>query len=131
MRARPSGPESIFDAVDAGAAVRAASMGFTILLVGGLAAPALARIPAVGPFALTAVAVIAFAVAGLRIGATKAPLLQGVCAAVGAYLLVLPVVLMTTRHLDPLWTPATVALAVIIGGGAAVLAARMRSHREA
>lgn len=102
-------------AVDAPVAVRAASTGFTILLLGGLCAPLAATLlPVVGRYWLVAVAVTAFIVAGVRIGTASVPALHGAVCAVGGYLLMLPIVAMTAGlHIGPV--VGTVAAAVVLG----------------
>ncbi|GAB3385638.1 hypothetical protein [Amycolatopsis echigonensis] len=83
------------DHVDAPKAVRGASTGFTILVLGGLSAPvAAALIPVAGRYWLPLVAVIAFVVAACRGGEARSPWLHGLVAATSAYLLVLPLVLL-------------------------------------
>lgn len=83
--------------IDGPVAVRAASTAFTVLLLGGLAAPMVASVfPAGGRYWLVVVALGAFAFAGSRIGTAAAPALHGATAAVGGYLLVLPIVVMTS-----------------------------------
>ncbi|GAB2988427.1 hypothetical protein LWP59_08715 [Amycolatopsis acidiphila] len=84
---------AMWGGIDAGALIRGCSQGFTALVLGGLFMPLAVRIPVVGPFWLTVVAVVAFAVAGTRIGGSRWPPLQGAAAAVGSYILVLPLVL--------------------------------------
>ncbi|WP_214366572.1 hypothetical protein [Pseudonocardia sp. H11422] len=80
--------------IDGPTAVRAASTGFTILLLGGLLTPIAATyLPVIGRFWLLVTAVVAFAVAGRRIGTAAVPALHGACAALGSYILVLPLVL--------------------------------------
>jgi len=110
--------------------VQAASMGFTILMLGGLAALlAAAMLPAVGRFWLAGVAVVAFAIAGSRIGMASSPLLHGACAAVGAYVLALSVVFFTTGlQLDHVLT--TTAAAVDIGAATGHLCGRFAMARR-
>jgi len=81
-------------AVDVPQAVRGASSGFSVLLIGGLIAP-LASIPSplLGSVWVTTTAIVAFVVAGRKIGAATSPELQGAVASVLAYMLVLPLLL--------------------------------------
>lgn len=125
----PSG-EVTAGTVDVPAAVRAASAGFTVLLLGGLLAPIAATyIPYVGQVWLSLVAVAAFAMAGSRIGQARAPHLHGACAALGSYLLVLPLVVWFTSGTEGVGVVqilATAVAAVAIGGLAGLLAGRRR-----
>jgi hypothetical protein len=89
------------------------------------------RVPLVGQYWLTVMAVVAFLVAGLRSGGR---LSHGVLSALGAYLLVLPIVWMTTHGWDVQQTLETAAVAVVVGGGASLIvgwARRAKSGRPA
>jgi hypothetical protein len=121
--------------IDGPTAVRAASTGFTILLLGGLLTPIAARfLPVVGQFWLSIVAVVAFAVAGHRIGTARIAPLHGACAALGGYLIVLPLVLWTSGGLaglglaQILWTAAA---ALFVGALAGFVAGRRRDASPA
>lgn len=121
--------------IDGPAAVRAASAGFTVLLLGGLLTPIAAQfLPVVGQFWLTIVAVVAFAVAGSRIGAARVAPLHGACAALGGYLIVLPLVLWTSGGLVGLGVVqilATAVAAVVVGAIAGFVAGRRRDAATA
>lgn len=106
--------------------VRGASIGFSILLIGGFAAPLAARFPLIGPNWLTITAVIAFLAAGLR---ARGRLSHGVLAALGAYMLVLPLVWMATGGQDVQQTLETAATAAVVGGGASLVAGWSRWSR--
>lgn len=113
--------------LDIPALARAVSTGFTILVVGGLAQPLVgALVPLVGSVWLAVVAVVAFGVAGWRIGDAPAPPFQGAMAAVISYLLVLPLVLIGTGGLDPVRVTLTLAVALGAGLIAGSLSARRR-----
>jgi len=103
--------------IDVPVAVRGASAGFSILLIGGLLGPLIAfKAPAIGGVFLTATAILAFFVAARKIGTAGNPALHGAVAAVLAYLLVLPLVLMMSaagRNLAQ--TAMTLATAVSVG----------------
>jgi hypothetical protein len=89
--------------VDVPVAVRGASAGFTVLVVGGLLALLLGfKLPAAAPLLGIAAAVGGVYVAARRIGTATFPALHGAVAAVGAYLLALPIVFLMTQN----WTPA-------------------------
>lgn len=110
--------------IDGPAMVRAASTGFTVLLLGGLVAPLVAAmVPVVGRFWLVLVAVAAFVIAGSRIGAAAAPAVHGAVAAVSSYLLMLPGVMMTTG-LQVGQVLTTASAAVVVGALGGYLTAR-------
>jgi hypothetical protein len=127
--ARPPA-RSWLDEIDPVAAVRGSSSGFTILVIGGLAAPLLAaRVPVAGGLALVLTALAAFVTAAARQGDTARPALQGVVAAVGAYLLVLPLVVMVNRAWDVPQIALTLACATLVGALAGPLSLRVRAVR--
>lgn len=102
--------------IDGPVAVRAASTGFTVLLLGGLAAPIAAQVLGeVGRYWLLIVAVVAFITAGVRIGSASSPMQHGAVAAIGGYLLVLPIVFVT-GGLEITQVGTTLAAAVVVGG---------------
>jgi hypothetical protein len=78
--------------IDLPVAVRGASAGFSVLLIGSLLAMLLTFIlPAYGPMLTVVAAIIGFYVAAHRVGAASIPALHGAFAAVLSYLLVLPI----------------------------------------
>lgn len=83
--------------------VRGASRGFTVLLLGGMVQPLVAlAVPPLGYVWLALVAVVAFAwSARIATAAPGSTLVDAVSAAMGAYLLVAPVVVMLTGQLLP------------------------------
>lgn len=110
---------------DGVAAVRGASAGFTVLLLGGVLDPLAAMV--VPPFAflwLPLVAVAGFVTAGARRGVSSSPWLQGATAAVGSYLLILPLVLIAPSGRNPLQITMTLAAAILLGGAACQLRRR-------
>jgi len=113
--------------VDVPNAVRGASTGFSILVIGGLLAPfvTLVSVPAAAVW-LTGVAVVAFAVAARRSQLADVPALHGVAAAVGAYLLVLPLLLPFPQGRDVRQILLTLATAVVVGAATGALMARRR-----
>lgn len=113
--------------LDIPALARAVSTGFTILVVGGLAQPLVgALVPLIGSVWLTVVAVVAFGVAGWRIGEAPSPPFQGAMAAAMSYLMVLPLVVIGTGGVDPLRVTLTLAVAVGTGLIAGSVSARKR-----
>lgn len=114
--------------VDPVAVVRGASTGFSILLIGGAVAPLIAHAPFVGRFWLAVVAVAAFLVAGLRIGNGRGSVLQGVMAAVGSYLLILPIVIAASQGGDGQQIALTLVVAIAAGGSAAYAAGLRRKE---
>ncbi|AEH09468.1 MULTISPECIES: PE-PGRS family protein [Protofrankia] len=116
------------DGVDMVAVVRGSSRGFTVLVLGGLVAPAVATVSgALGALVLTGSAAAAFVVAALRQGTTTDGGRHGALAAVGAYLLVLPLVLLAQAGRNPAQISMTLAAAVIVGFVAGSVATRRRS----
>ncbi|MCE3552863.1 hypothetical protein LWC33_15530 [Pseudonocardia sp. RS11V-5] len=109
---------------------RGASLCFSVLVIGGLSAPLASRIPLIGPAWLIITAVVAFVAAGYRIGDAAVPRLHGAAAAVAGYLLVLPLVAMATRSLDPVQLGLTTLTAVLMGGLAGHFAGRNRARRQ-
>ena len=120
--------QSYADRIDWVALVRGASTGFSVLVVGGLAAPIMSNLPLVGAPWLIITAVVAFVVAGSRIGHAVTPAVQGASTAVAAYLLCLPLVVLATRSLDLSQLGLTMLTAVLMGGLAGHLAGRRRSR---
>jgi hypothetical protein len=114
--------------VDVGAIARGVSSGFMILVFGGLIQPVVtAFVPVVGMFWLILVAVTAFAFAGYRVGlACPNPPLHGAGAAVGSYLLVVPLMFLQGTF-DPLYTVFSFVAAAVVGGAAGRIAGRARS----
>lgn len=119
------------DRVDWISLVRGASLAFSVLVIGGLAAPLGSQIPVVGPAWLILTAVVAFVLAGYRIGDALDPRVHGAGAAVAGYALVLPLVVLGTGTLDPLQLVLTAATAVVMGAIAGHLAGRNRDRRTA
>ena len=117
------------DRVDWVSLVRGASLAFSVLVVGGLSAPLGSRVPVIGPAWLLVTAVLAFVLAGYRIGDALDPRVHGAGAAVVGYLLVLPLVVLGTGSLDVLQVALTLLTAVLMGGLAGHLAGRNRARR--
>lgn len=114
--------------IDVPNAVRGASTGFSILLIGGLLAPFLTLVSvaaAAGWLAL--VAVVAFAVAARRSQRAGKPAVHGAAAAVFAYALVLPLLLPFEQGRNVGQILLTLATAVVVGAGVGSIAARGRS----
>lgn len=107
-------------------AVRGASTGFTVLVIGGLAGPLMAAVPVVGQPWLLLVAAVAFAVAAWRVGDALSPAVHGATAAVGSFLLVFPLLLIIGGRLGlgQLGFYSAVAVGMALGIGTAVGAVR-------
>jgi hypothetical protein len=104
------------DKFDPVAAVRGAWRGFAVLLIGGLLAPVAAQhIPVVGSFWLVLTAVAAFVVAAWAPGTSADFRVCGVVSAVGAYLLVLPPVLLQSAGRSLVQIVSTLAVAALVG----------------
>jgi hypothetical protein len=111
--------------IDVPNAVRGASTGFSILVIGGLLAPILTLISVPVAIAwLAGDAVVAFAVAARRSRLANAPALHGAVAAVLAYALVLPLVLPVEQGRDVRQILLTLATAIVVGAMTGTLAAR-------
>jgi hypothetical protein len=96
-----------------------------VLLLGGLCVPlVVAAVPVLGGVALTLVAVVAFVVAGYGVGHLRQPVRHGVFAALGAYALVLPLVLFSPAGRDPVQIGLTVTTAVAVGAVTGFVAGR-------
>ncbi len=114
--------------VDVGAVARAVSTGFMILVFGGLIQPIVSTyVPLLGMFWLILVAVVAFASAGARVGiACPNPPLHGAGAAVGSYLLVVPLMFLQGTF-NPLYCVYSFVAAAVVGALAGRIAARSRT----
>ncbi len=111
--------------IDVPGAVRGASTGFSILILGGLVAPfwtLLSTAVAAGWLAL--VAVVAFAVAARHSRKAGNPGLHGAVAALIAYALVLPLILPFEQGRNPGQIGLTVVTAVVVGWLAGLAFAR-------
>jgi hypothetical protein len=121
--------------VDWPAAVRGTSRAFTILILGGIVAPLVGRALAGGPVNLLSVywlpiiAAVGYLVGGLYVGSATQAWLQGILAALGAWLLTLPIFLLAEglTHADALGVDA--GIAVVAGAVGGVLGALRRSRR--
>lgn len=114
-----------WSSLDSVAVVRGASTAFSVLVLGGLLHPVLIQVAY--PLAyvwLPLVAVVAFAVAGIRAAATTWPPLGGALSALCSYLLVIPLVLMASVGVTLGQMLGTSAVAVVVGAAAAVAARR-------
>jgi hypothetical protein len=121
VAARPLAP------VDVPNAVRGASTGFSVLVIGGLLGPMTTLIS--GLFAtvwLTGVAVVAFVVAARRSRGAGQPARHGAVAAVLAYVLVLPLLLPFEAARNWPQIGLTFLTAVVVGAVTGVVAARGR-----
>lgn len=106
-------------------AVRGASTGFSILLIGGFLAPMLTLVSALAAAVwLGGVAVVAFAVAARRSQRAGIPALHGIFAALLAYALVLPLLLPFEQGRDIRQIAQTVLTAVMVGAITGAVAAR-------
>lgn len=113
-------------------AIRGASTGFTVLVVGGLAGPLMATVPVVGQPWLLIVAVVAFAVAAWRVGDALAPAVHGAAAAVVSFLLVFPLLLIIGGRLgfDQLafYSATAIGMALVTGAGVGAVRGMQRGH---
>jgi hypothetical protein len=120
------------DEIDPVIVVRGSSAGFTVLVLGGLVAPiAAVNAPVIGSLALVLTAVAGFVTAAARQWNGPRPVVQGVLAAVGAYLLVLPIVVMGNHGWNVVQIACTLATAVVVGAVTPGVLVRVRSARSA
>jgi len=109
-RARPA------NRIDFPVAVRGASFGFGVLLIGILLSTVLrATVPELGLAGTLAAYVLAFYLAARKTGTATAPALHGAIAATAAYVLVLPLILRDPAGRNIAQFAATLALAVGVG----------------
>lgn len=104
--------------IDLPVAVRGASLGFSVLLIGILLSTVLRATvpdPALGFAGTIAVYLLAFAFAARKTGTATVPALHGAFAAVFAYALILPLILRDPAGRDVAQVALTFALAVGIG----------------
>jgi hypothetical protein len=103
--------------IDVPVAVRGASAGFSVLLIGGLLGPLIAVTvsAALGGAVLVGTAILAFFLAARKTGTASSPALHGAVAAVAAYCLVLPLVLMSPAGRDLRQSVLTLATAISVG----------------
>jgi hypothetical protein len=121
------GSSTWLDEIDPVSVVRGSSAGFSVLVIGGLVAPiAAVKLPGVGGLALFVAAVAGFAYASARQWNGPRPVAQGVLAAVGAYVLVLPLVVMARHGWDVVQVASTLATAVVVGALTPVAVGRLR-----
>lgn len=111
---------------DAGRVVGGAFRGFWVLLLGGLLEPVVGEVaPALIPFWLPLVALTAFAAASIAATTPTGRWQQGPAAAVASYMLIVPLVRVSTGALPLLLTFSTTAVAVLVGTTVGL----MRRHR--
>lgn len=111
--------------IDVPGAVRGASTGFSILVLGGLVAPfwtLLSTAVAAGWLAL--VAVVAFGVAARHSRNAGSPGVHGMTAALIAYALVLPLILPFEQGRNPAQIGLTVLTALVVGWLSGTVCAR-------
>ncbi|SFB53444.1 hypothetical protein SAMN05216266_11743 [Amycolatopsis marina] len=122
--------------IDLVASGRGIWRGFVVLVIGALLQPIAAAVaPVAGATFLLITAIVAFAIAGFRTGDALSPILHGAVTAVGSYVLVLPLVFITSGLVWPQQVLATVGVAVAAGGfagfaGHLVHARRKQGGRE-
>lgn len=128
--ARPSA--AALPALDVPELVRGASSGFTVLLLGSAAQPlASAASAQLGLLWLSLTAALAFVLAGRRTGRAARPLVQGPFAAVLAFTLTLPLVVVLHGGFEIVQSCTTLAFAVVVGALATRLPRRVPPGRGA
>lgn len=114
---------------DVGEIARAVSTAFLVLVFGALLQPVVGRVlpQSIGQFWLIVVALIAFALAGVRCGrAGPTPPVFGAGGALGAFLLVIPLQFIQGTF-EPLYALYTLIAALVVGAVAGQLGARLSS----
>ncbi len=115
------------------AVVRGASRGFGVLLVGGLLQPLAGQVAALAYVWLVAVAIAAFVVAGVAAPPAGTPLdgwRQAPVAAVGGYLLIVPLVVLGAGEIPVLQAVLTTATAVVVGAVVGLARTRFEASRS-
>lgn len=113
-----------FDVIDPVAVVRGGSAGFSVMVLGLLATPAVAGLaPGLVPAWQIATGVMGFVVAGARPGAARSASLNGAAAALNGYLFVVPVLLMT--NMRPTLTVIVCGVIAAVAVGAFAGASRL------
>lgn len=111
--------------VDFPVAIRGASWGFSVLLIGILLSAVLGVLePAASLAATVAVYVLAFFLAARKTGSASVPALHGATAATIAYLLTLPLILRDPAGRSLAQIALTLALAVGVGAATGWLTSR-------
>lgn len=121
-------PPSRQAGIDRAACVCGMSTGFGVLVTGALLQPIANAVPALGANFLLVTAIVGFAIAGSRIGNARRPGPHGAAAAVGSYLLILPLVLASSAGIDPSQIGATGGVAVAVGATAGFCRAWLRGR---
>jgi hypothetical protein len=122
-------PDAVAYGIDMIALVKGASMAFSVLVIGGLATPLIASLVPVasaGTLWVVLVSAAAFTLAGRRIGEATHPALHGAAAALGAYLLVLPLIALWGAPLVWWQVAVTALVAAAVGAVAGFVSGRRR-----
>lgn len=116
--------------VDWGHVAKGASAGFTALFIGGWLAPIVqGRVPSLGVLCLVVVGLVGFALAGRQIGVADLPAAQGALAALASYLLMVPVIVITSGWVGAVLLLAPCAGAAAVGAVSGYVAGRARPER--
>lgn len=118
--------------IDFAAAVRGASRGFTVLVLGGVLSPLVAGLspnPALSQAWVLMAAAAGFAVAGSQPASTRSPWLHGAACAAGSFFLLLPLWLLFPSAAGPGQIVLTLALALTVGSSAGATAHLIRTRR--
>lgn len=124
-------PDLVAEQLPAGAAImRGAFRGFGVLLIGALLQPIVGTLlPPLGAIWLVLVAVVAFVSAAWIATTPDGGARSGVCAALGAYGFMLPIVLMGAGgRVDIIQVVATSATACLVGVTTTYLRLRRAAH---
>jgi hypothetical protein len=117
--------------IDVPVAVKGSFRGLVVLVVGTVLLPAVARLlPAVAPVWLSVIVVMGFAIAAVHQGVAVRPVAQALYAAVGAYLLVVPLAWMAPAGRDVGRLLVMGSAAVITGVATGAVIALVRRWRR-
>jgi hypothetical protein len=116
------------DRVDWVVAVRGASLGFTVLVITGLANLIVVRVsPTAGLVWSIVGPLLAFGAAAWRSGPADSPWLTGLFAAFFGYTLYVPLMYIGTRHIDWPSTLLYAGVAIVVGAAVGHLRGRQRA----
>ena len=119
-----AGDPDVAGVLDVAAVVRAASAGFTYLIVAELAAVALSLVGLPGGLLIAVFAAAVYAIVGRRAASgNAAPMLHGGLAALSAYVLTIPLRFIASDP-EPAFIATGLVFAVVVGG----LAGRIESR---
>lgn len=116
MPEQPDSPDAAGGTLDTGGVVRAASAGFTYLIIAELAAVVLGLIGLPGGLLVAVFAAAVYAVVGRRAArGNPSPVLHGALAAIGAFVLTVPLRFIASDP-EPAFIATGAVFALVVGG---------------